>query len=447
MLRLLKSRPYLPECLNVAAKQYSSSSSSSYPSAAFKPVSAHTSGLPSSDDLVCQRPTIPFLTSMVGSEEIRDRQHNLMRLINKSSYVGRKPNLVLVSGSTRPLIADTKIPSTHFKQSSDFVYLTGLSGPQSADCVLALMAGDSEPLEAILFAPFHNSNQQLWEGNDIREHSVWVNSVCDDLRDISLLKELIDSEVQSRQLFVSKSALINNTLNSSLETGDRLDAQLTNYLNLNTNSTLHKVSPFLDQLRVVKSKSECDAMRRVCSIGAEALFETMVWSKSMSANNLINESQIAAKFEFESRMRGARKLAFPTVCASGQRTTIIHYGNNDQFCLPDDWIQLDVGCEDVDGYNSDISRTWPLNGQFGNHRLRNELHEALCQVQSNLIAALSDDPMMTLDLLFRLMCSLLGKVLIEFGAVDASISTQEASALAYRFCPHHVSHYLGIYSR
>ena len=387
------------------------------------------------------------MSSLIGSDEIRDRQHNLMRLIDKSCYVGRKPNLVLIRGSTRSFLADTKIPSTHFKQNSDFIYLTGLTGQQSADCVLALMAGDGQPLEAILFAPFHNSNQQLWEGNDIREHSLWINSVCDDLRDISTLQELVDSEIESRQLFVSKSGLSHASASviSNLESSDKLNSNLNNYLNLKTNSTLHKVSPFLDQLRVIKSKSECDAMRRVCSIGAEALFRTMVWTQSMSQNNFISESQIAAKLEFESRMGGARKLAFPTVCGSGHRTAIIHYGANDQLCEPNDWIQIDVGCEDVDGYNSDISRTWPLNGHSANQKLRNELHDALCHVQSSLISALSGDPMMTLDLLFKLMCSLLGKVLVEFNAVDSCISSQEAAALAYRFCPHHVSHYLGIY--
>ena len=264
------------------------------------------------------------------------------------------------------------------------------------------------------------------------------------MRDLSELKELIDSQIGCRQLFVSKSGLSNGQTNgNNKDSCDKLSAHLSNHLNLNKNSTLHKVSPFLDQLRVTKSKSECNAMRRVCRIGSESMLKTMVWTKSISEDNLINESQIAAKYEFETRLNGAQKLAFPTVCGSGQRSTVIHYGSNNQFCSAHDWVLMDAGCEDVDGYNSDITRTWPINGNFGGHRLRQQLYEALCEVQSNLISTLSADPMMTLDLLFRLMCSLLGKVLIEFKVLDITVSPQEASTLALRFCPHHVSHYLG----
>jgi Xaa-Pro aminopeptidase len=184
-------------------------------------------------------------------------------------------------------------------------------------------------------------------------------------------------------------------------------------------------------------------MRRVCRIGSEAMLKTMVWTKSMSEDNLINESQIAAKYEFESRLNGAQKISFPTVCGSGQRSTIIHYGANNQFCGPKDWVLMDAGCEDVNGYNSDITRSWPINGNFRQQRLRHDLYEALCEVQRDLISALTADPMMTLDLLFRLMLSLLGKVLLDFKVLDISVSPQEASALAFKFCPHHVSHYLG----
>ena len=448
MNHLFRIRLLLEKSNHIIAKKFLSSNSFTQLSHEIRTEVKLTSA-EDKNQLLTDCSPISSMNSLIGSEEIRERQQNLMKLIDKSSYVGRKPNLILISGSSRQLMADTKIPSTHFKQNSDFIYLTGFTGNQSSDCVLALIGGNGEPIQSILFAPFLDSHQELWEGNDIREHSLWINSICDDLRDLSKLNQLIDSQIGCRQLFVSKSGLSNGQTNgnqsaNNTDSCDKLSSHLSNYLNLNTNLILHKVSPFLDQMRVIKSKSECNAMRRVCRIGSESMLKTMVWTKSMFEDNLINESQIAAKYEFESRLNGARKLAFPTVCGSGHRSTIIHYGANDQFCSANDWVLMDAGCEDVDGYNSDITRTWPINGNFNSgHRLRQQLYEALCEVQSDLISALSADPMMTLDLLFRLMCSLLAKVLIEFKVLDISVSPQEASALAYRFCPHHVSHYLG----
>ncbi|CAG2113368.1 unnamed protein product, partial [Medioppia subpectinata] len=400
-------------------------------------------GLPEDHNPMTQLSPISAMSSLIGSDEIRERQQNLMKMIDKCSYVGRKSNLVLISGSSRQHMADTRIPSSQFKQNSEFIYLTGFTSTQSSDCVLALIGGNGEPLQSILFAPFEDSVHQLWDGNDMREHSVWINSICDELRDLSKLNELIVSEIPHKQLFVSRSGLNQSNGNNS-ENCDKLSPRLTTHLNLNTNTSIHRVSPFLDQLRAVKSKAECNAMRRVCDIGSQAILNSMVWTKQLSEHSLVNESQIAAKFEFESRVNGARKISFPTVCGSGQRSTIIHYGANDQFCATDDWVLMDAGCEDVDGYNSDITRTWPINGNFGTNRLRNDLYEALCEVQSDLIAAVSSDSMMTLDLLFKLMCDLLGKVLLEFNVLNTTVSAQEAASLAHRFCPHHVSHYLGL---
>ncbi len=393
------------------------------------------------------------MTSMrplIGSEEIRERQQNVMKLIDKCSYHRFKSSLLLISGSSRQFQADTKIPNINYKQNSDFTYLTGFTNNQSNDCVLALIGGNGEPLKSILFAPFNELSHQLWEGPDIREHSLWINSICDDLKDLSQLDDFIGSLNGSRQVFVSKSSLnVNNSVNNnnnnnSNESFERLTGHLSKLLNLSSKSVIHPVSQFIDQLRIIKSKSECDAMRRVCRIGSQAMLNTMSWTKSMVENNLINESQIAAKFEFETRINGARKLSFPTVCGSGHRSTIIHYGCNNQFASKDDWVLTDGGCEDIDGYNSDITRTWPLNGNFANDRLRHDLYEAVCEVQKDLISALSADPLMTLDLLFRLMCNLLAKVLIDFKVLNITVSAQEAATLAYKFCPHHVSHYLGI---
>ncbi|XP_054165954.1 xaa-Pro aminopeptidase 3-like [Oppia nitens] len=394
---------------------------------------------------VPQLTPISAMSSLITSEEIRERHQNLMKLIDKNSYVGHKPSIILVSASSRPHLADTRIPCTHFKQNSDFIYLTGLTTSQSADCVLALIGGHGEPLESIMFAPFGEQMKQLWDGSDLREQSPWINSICNDFRDISKLKDLMSTHSPSRQLFVSKSGFnqTNGNTNSS-ESCDKLNPILRNLLNLNSKTAILKMSPLLEQLRLSKSKAECNAMRRVCSIGSLAMANTMGWTNSLSQNTIVNEAHIAAKFEFECRFNGARNISFPIVCGSGQRSTIIHYGNNNQFCSPNDWVMIDGGCEDVDGYNSDITRSWPINGDFGVSRLRRDLHEALCEVQSELISAVSNDSMMTLDLLFKLMCTLLSKVLLDFNAFNITVSPQEAISLAYRLCPHHVSHYLGL---
>lgn len=143
--------------------------------------------------------TMSSMTPMIDSKEIRERQENLIKLLDKCSYHRNKANLVLITGSFRQFQADTKIPSISFKQNSDFIYLTGFTSHQSSDCVLALMGGNGEHIKSILFAPFLDMTQELWDGKDIREHSLWIHSICDDFKDLTELDEFIGSQNGSRQ--------------------------------------------------------------------------------------------------------------------------------------------------------------------------------------------------------------------------------------------------------
>ena len=233
------------------------------------------------------------------------------------------------------------------------------------------------------------------------------------------------------------------------------------------------VSIFLDQLRAIKSSAETHALKRVSRIGGQALKRTIEWSRQQinghilndfnynyahnhqhqlfQLHSVFNESHIAARFEFESRISGGKRIAFPSVCASGHRATIIHYGRNDHTIQPIDWILTDVGVEDHDGYCCDISRTWPITTMElvdqSQHQLRLQLYEALIKVQRRLIKSINVGET-SLDDLYRLMLSQLTQLLIEFNAFDQSVVLAAAgganlASLTRKICPHHVSHYIG----
>ena len=94
------------------------------------------------------------------------------------------------------------------------------------------------------------------------------------------------------------------------------------------------------------------------------------------------------------------------------------------------------------GYSSDITRTWPINGAFTQPQL--VLYELILTVQKELIADLEERQAKTLDELFEMMLSRLGIYLQEAGLIPKTLSGIDLSRAVYRFCPHHVSHYLGM---
>ncbi|RWS13474.1 xaa-Pro aminopeptidase-like protein [Dinothrombium tinctorium] len=378
---------------------------------------------------------------LIPHSEHRERQRRLVSLVEKR-FGHNKPNLLLIPSAQQSFQADTKIPSIYYKQCADFIYFTGLNTKDAVNCILAILAGNGET-RSLLFAPSVDEYQSFWEGPGLTAESEL--SFCDEVVDLKKFDDFLLSNAK-RQVFVSKNGLYTrkNGFGGKCENG-RIFQENGEQLTLH-----HHLSSFIDELRLIKSSNELKAMRRCCRIGANALRETMLWTQNRHELNseqfnisLINENQIAAKFDYECRVNGAKKVSYPSVCASGDRSTVIHYGNNNRFADPSEWILMDAGCEDIEGYVSDITRSWQLDGRKDQSRLEFALYQALCEVHKEIIVSIEESNS-TLDSLFEIMCHFLAKVLIEFGICGKFTSEVEAFRMAYRYCPHHVSHYIGL---
>ena len=56
-------------------------------------------------------------------------------------------------------------------------------------------------------------------------------------------------------------------------------------------------------------------------------------------------------------------ISYPCIIGSGENATILHYNVNNDTCNDGEVILIDAGCE-FEGYASDITRSWPVNGKF-----------------------------------------------------------------------------------
>ena len=116
--------------------------------------------------------------------------------------------------------------------------------------------------------------------------------------------------------------------------------------------------PLLHRLRWIKSPAEIELLAASCSSAARALRACIAHTQP----GLI-ESDFAARFQYETALRGAERLSFPPVVGAGEHACTIHYGRNDAKVSSGDLILMDAGCEHW-GYASDMTRTWPANGRF-----------------------------------------------------------------------------------
>ena len=75
------------------------------------------------------------------------------------------------------------------------------------------------------------------------------------------------------------------------------------------------------------------------------------------------EYQVEAELLHEFLRFGAQAVAYPSIVASGPNACVLHYRDNNREMVDGDLLLIDAGCE-YQGYASDITRTFPVNGKF-----------------------------------------------------------------------------------
>ena len=114
----------------------------------------------------------------------------------------------------------------------------------------------------------------------------------------------------------------------------------------------------LDEMRLIKDASEVATMRRAAAISSEAHRRAMQASRPGRF-----EYEIDAELGYVFRRNGSQAPAYSSIVASGPNACVLHYVENDRRMEDGDLLLIDAGCE-LDGYASDITRTFPVNGRF-----------------------------------------------------------------------------------
>ena len=105
-------------------------------------------------------------------------------------------------------------------------------------------------------------------------------------------------------------------------------------------------------LRMIKEKEEIDAIREALSLSESVLTDLL-----HNLHEGITERELAARFEYEFKCRGASGPSFNTIALFGERSSLPHGEPGDRPLHDGDIILLDFGCV-LNGYCSDLTRTY-----------------------------------------------------------------------------------------
>ncbi len=120
----------------------------------------------------------------------------------------------------------------------------------------------------------------------------------------------------------------------------------------------------LDEMRLFKDASEQVTMRRAAQISAAGHIRAMHKSAQMLRDGKdVREYHLDAELLHEFRQQGSQYSAYSAIVAAGANACVLHYRADAAPVKSGDLVLIDAGCE-LDGYASDITRTFPANGKF-----------------------------------------------------------------------------------
>ncbi len=276
--------------------------------------------------------------------EFKRRRNQLMKMMGKNTIA------ILPSASEIIRNRDAHFP---FRQDSDFLYLTGFNEP---DAVMVLMPGRKHG-EYILFCREKDPEQETWNGRRAGQEGAVEIYGADDSFPIDDIDDILPGLLEGTDS-------IYNIMGRYPDFDQRLIGWV-NHIKAQSRAGLHVPSEFvsldylLHDMRLYKSREEIRLMRKAAAINMRAHRRAMQLCKPG-----LFEYQIAAEFDHEYRSNNAHH-AYSAIVGGGANGCILHYTDNNDELRDGDLLLIDAGCE-VEGYASDVTRTFPINGKYSN---------------------------------------------------------------------------------
>ncbi len=239
-----------------------------------------------------------------------------------------------------------------FRQDSAFFYLTGFEEPES----VAVIAPGHDDGDFHLFVRPKDPDLEVWTGIRAGTQGAKEAYGADAAYELSQLDDVLE------RMMIGREVLWYTTGN------DKFDDRVTGIVNKArahrermggvVPSIVRDVSVPIGEMMLFKSEDEADALRRACHLSADGHIEAMKFTEPG-----MYEYQVQAALEYPWRLGGSARNGYPSIVASGANACVLHYDTNRDQIGDDDLVLIDAAAE-VEGYSSDITRTYPATGSF-----------------------------------------------------------------------------------
>ena len=328
---------------------------------------------------------------------------------------------------TAPEVIRNRDAHHPYRFDSYFWYITGFPEP---DAVLVLVGGQRP--KSILFCREKNEEREIWDGFRYGPKAAKAAFGFDAAYPISELDKRLPQLLADRPTLwhaVGHDPAWDGRVNQALN-AVRAQARA----GIRAPRAIHDLRAELDALRLIKDSAETALQRRAADIASAGHARAMRACRPGMA-----EYELEAELTYEFRRRGADAHAYTPIVAGGANACVLHYVSNDKVLNDNTLVLIDAGCE-VQGYASDITRSFPVGGRF--NAAQKDVYEIVLAAQNAAFAAIAPGRhfMEAHEAALRVLTRGLVDLKLLTGDVDNLIDSK-----AYqRFYMHRTGHWLGL---
>ncbi|MEA5457716.1 aminopeptidase P family protein [Arcicella sp. LKC2W] len=341
-----------------------------------------------------------------------------------------KPKSLAIFNSNDPMPTNAD-GTMGFQQNSDLFYLSGIDQEES---ILLIFPNCPDPKHReVLFLKETSDLIAIWEGYKYtKEHAKEVSGI-EKIYWTSQFEAVLTTLVfEAEHIYLNSNEHIRN--HSTVQTRD---AKFIIWAK--EHFPLHKferIAPLMHQLRVIKSDYEIAQISEACRITELGFRRLLNFVKPD-----VTEYEIEAELIHEFVRNRSKGFAYTPIIASGASACVLHYIENSRPCKDGDLILLDVAAEYAN-YNSDLTRTIPVNGRFTKRQraVYDAVHRAFKFAKSILkVGVLWEDYQKEVE-------TFIESELVDLGLFSrADIEKQNPdSPLLKKYFMHGTSHHLGL---
>lgn len=355
----------------------------------------------------------------ISITEFARRRRELMALMEDNSIA------ILPSAMTKIRNGDV---AYRFRQDSDFQYLSGFSEPES---VLVLVPGRVHG-EAILFCRDRDEQFEKWHGDITGPERAKQLFGVDDAFPISDIDDILPGLIEGRAKLYYAMGSDRDFDHEIIEWVDKIGES--GHPGAAPPAEFVQLEQYLHELRLFKSAAEIELMKQAAAATASGHLQAM-----QAVTPGMMEYELEAELRYAFARMGARAEAYPSIVGGGANACVMHYIDNDQMLCDGDLVLVDAGCE-YEGYACDLTRTFPVNGQFSKEQ--KAVYEVVLAAQEAAIDAVR--PGNTWDEPHDAAMRVITRGLVELGILSGDIDDLLDQEAYLPFCMHKTGHWLGM---